>query len=115
MYAIQRIILVAGVTLILLACGGSKAPSEVEIVLKEWAIEPQEITVQAGQVTFTLQNAGNLEHDFKIEEMEGKSELILPQGSGTWEVSLSPGSYSVICSVPGHKEAGMVGTLIVEE
>ncbi len=115
MYAIRRIILVAGITLILFACSGSKAPSEAEIVLKEWAIEPQEITVQAGQVTFTLQNAGNLEHDFKIERIEGKSELILPQGSGTWEVTLPPGSYSVICSVPGHKEAGMIGTLTVKE
>ena len=119
----RGIIVAVIAALVVVACGGAQqtpaapeAPSEVEIVLKEWAIEPQELTVKAGEVTFKVENGGNLEHDFVIEGVEGgKVDLIVPGDSQTLVVNLSPGSYTVICSVPGHKEAGMIGTLTVSK
>ena len=122
MRMIRGIIVAVIAALVVVACGGSQqtpaapeAPSEVEIILKEWAIEPQELTVKAGEVTFKVENGGNLEHDFVIEGTEGKVDVLLPGDTQTLVVNLSPGSYTVICSVPGHKEAGMVGKLTVSK
>jgi len=98
----------------LLAACGPTGPAEVQLTLSEFGISPDDITVPAGEVIFQIQNDGALEHDFVIEGVTGESGLILPGASGTFQVTLSPGTYTIICSVAGHKEAGMVGTLVVQ-
>ncbi len=99
--------------LALAACGGSPAgPARVEITEREWGLEPAAVSVKDGSVTFEVTNAGALEHNFEIEGA-GKIELLLPQESKTLEVKLAAGTYTIMCSLPGHKEAGMVGTLTV--
>ena len=56
-------------------------------------------------------------HDVAIEnsagETIGKTETIT-EGSDSTEVELKPGTYHFYCTVPGHREAGMEGTLIVK-
>jgi len=43
-----------------------------------------------------------------------KSDLLNGGDSTTVTVNLPAGTYTFYCSVPGHKEAGMTGTLVVE-
>jgi len=69
----------------------------------------------AGKVTFDVQNAGKIEHDLAIEGAgaESKTPLIKPGGSAKLTVSLKAGTYTLYCSVPGHRAAGMVAKLTV--
>ena len=104
--AILVILFFASVT----AC--QPAPSQMTVTLKEWGIEPKAMTVKAGKVTFTVKNAGTLEHNFIIQGGD-KVDSIFAAQTKTFEVTLAPGTYVVDCNLSGHKEAGMTATLNV--
>lgn len=57
-------------------------------------------------------NRGTVEHDFTIPSVEGHDVrdkyLVKPGETKTFELELEPGSYEAICTIAGHKEAGMV-------
>jgi len=75
---------------------------------------PSEITIPANtDVEITLINTGVLPHDFTVDEANVK---ITAEGGqqATGTINLPPGTYEFYCSVPGHRESGMVGTLIVQ-
>lgn len=77
--------------------------------------DPLELTIPANtDVTITVTNKGMLQHDFAIEGEDIESALLNNGDSADVVVNLPAGTYKFICTVPGHKEAGMVGTLIVE-
>ena len=74
-------------------------------------------TAKAGKVTIDFTNPQPLTHDVAIEDTSGKTiaktELIA-EGSDSTTANLKPGEYTFYCSVPGHREAGMEGTLTVK-
>jgi plastocyanin len=74
-------------------------------------------TAEAGKVTVNFTNPQPLTHDVAIEDSGGKTigktELIA-EGSDSAAVDLKPGEYTFYCTVPGHREAGMEGTLTVK-
>ncbi|HEX8752165.1 MAG TPA: plastocyanin/azurin family copper-binding protein [Solirubrobacterales bacterium] len=76
-----------------------------------------EATAKAGKVTIDFTNPQPLEHDVAIEsssgEEVGKTELTA-EGSTSTVVNLKPGTYKFFCTVPGHRQAGMEGTLTVK-
>ena len=84
-----------------------QSPSPVEITESEWTIDPKRNEVKAGEVTFVVTNMGNLEHNFVVEGVEETIELILPQDTQSLAVTLSPGTYTLVCDLSGHREAGM--------
>lgn len=65
-------------------------------------------------VVITVTNAGVAIHDFTIEGAGVKSGFVKPGESKAITVNLPPGHYTFFCSVPGHRPAGMVGTLTVK-
>ena len=76
--------------------------------------EPKEITIPANSdVPFTLPNDGAAAHNFSVDEL-GISIDLAPGSTEETVINAPPGTYEYYCNVPGHKEAGMVGTLIVE-
>jgi uncharacterized cupredoxin-like copper-binding protein/mono/diheme cytochrome c family protein len=76
--------------------------------------EPKEITIPANSdVPFTLPNNGAAAHNFSIDEL-GISVDLAPGSTEETVINAPPGTYEYYCDVPGHKEAGMVGTLIVK-
>jgi uncharacterized cupredoxin-like copper-binding protein/mono/diheme cytochrome c family protein len=76
--------------------------------------EPKEVTIPADtDVTFTLPNDGVTVHNFSIDAL-GISVDQPPGETQTAAINAPPGTYEYYCNVPGHKEAGMVGTLVVE-
>ncbi len=95
---------------------GGAAPKVVKVAAKEFAFEPKEVKVKAGQpVRLVLENKGVIEHDIVVEKLGVKTAAIQP--GKTAELTFTPkakGRYPIVCSVPGHKEAGMTGTLVVE-
>ena len=74
-------------------------------------------TTKAGKVTIDFNNPQALTHDVVIEDAQGEdvgaTELIASASDST-TVNLKSGSYTFYCSVPGHREAGMEGTLNVK-
>ena len=77
--------------------------------------EPDRWTTTAGtwtSVTFT--NADPVVHDWMVEGVPNVEAIARPGQTDTLRFVIDrPGEYPVICSVEGHAEAGMVGTLVV--
>lgn len=74
-------------------------------------------TAKAGKVTIDFTNPQAISHDVAIEDTSGETigrTEIIAEGSDSAIVDLKPGEYTFYCSVPGHREAGMEGTLTVE-
>ena len=87
------------------------------MVLREFEFEPRPLKVKAGMVRFRLMNRGSVEHDFAIpslaEHNQHEQHLVKPGEIKTVELELKPGTYEAICTIPGHKESGMVVTVEV--
>lgn len=83
----------------------------------ELAYTTTEASANAGKVTVDFNNPQSLTHDVAIEDSSGKevgkTELI-GEGETSTSVDLKPGTYTYYCTVPGHREAGMEGTLTVK-
>lgn len=77
----------------------------------EWSTN--EITVAPGD-TIQVVNAGVSEHNFVVEELGIEQDLTGEPIEFTIPEDAAPGEYEFICSIPGHAENGMVGTLIIE-
>jgi len=74
-------------------------------------------TAKAGDVTINFTNSSPVPHDVKIEDSSGEEvggTETISEGSESAEVELKPGTYTFFCSVPGHRQAGMEGTLTVK-
>lgn len=95
------------------AAGGG---ATVAVGLSEFKIDPSSIQVPVGQAfTFNITNHGTVPHSFAVD-VAGKSYdsgQVQPGASGSLALpSLSAGSYPAYCSVPGHKDLGMTGTVV---
>lgn len=94
--------------------GGEAATSVTLEATDELAFEPDSINVAADEeVEVTLDCGPNVEHNFLIEGHEGE-EVIADcaageSDSGTFTVEA--GDHTFYCNIPGHREAGMEGTL----
>jgi plastocyanin len=75
------------------------------------------LSAKAGEVTIAFTNEAAIEHDVQIESASGQRVGgVEPFSGGTKNVTLNlkPGTYKFFCSVPGHRQAGMEGTLTVQ-
>lgn len=87
----------------------------VEVTSNDIFFEPKDLTIPANtDVKFVLPNVGAAAHDFSIDAL-GVSIDIPPGQTKEIIVNAPAGTYEFYCNVPGHKQAGMVGTLTVTE
>jgi plastocyanin len=100
--------------------GGGGGSSTVDISTpsgSDLAYDQKDVSASAGQVTVDFKNNESIPHDVAIEDSSGK-ELgatdLVSSGSANTTVNLTPGTYTFFCTVPGHREAGMEGTLTVK-
>jgi plastocyanin len=100
--------------------GGSAGSSSVSIEANpEGNLEfvQKSATAKAGEVTVDFANASPVPHDVAIEDSSGKTlgqTEVINGGSDSTEINLKPGTYTFYCTIPGHREAGMEGTLTVK-
>jgi plastocyanin len=93
----------------------SDAGVAVHVEMGDMYYEPSEITIPADtDVVFTFQNAGFMQHDFFIHEPEVNSGVLAGGQTAEAIVNMPTGTYEFWCTQIGHREAGMIGTLIVE-
>lgn len=117
-------LIVAG-SLMLAACGGDgddagngdgdgAEPSVSVTGTDALAFEPSQLSAEAGSVTVELTAEQAVEHTFVIEEASDAEVVAAAPGeTATGTIELEPGTYTFYCDVPGHREAGMEGTLEV--
>lgn len=137
----RTLFLLSIATLVLAACSGTASNKPVEITLDAAGMgyQPNRIEVIAGQtVRLTFRNNDITDHDFSIieipmasavateeplaghdmghvaEEPELHTAALMGTTSTIEFTPTKPGTYEFFCTVAGHKEAGMVGTLIVK-
>ena len=98
---------------------GSPTSSEsavaVTVEAHDLSFRPRQLEAPAGQpVTLAIHNLGRVVHNLTIDELQ--VQLIASPGETKSEVfaSLKPGTYTFYCSVSGHRQAGMEGTLTVK-
>jgi uncharacterized cupredoxin-like copper-binding protein len=101
--------------------GGSSTPAnaqvvEIDIAQSGFAFTTSSAQAKAGAVELRSKNPQSISHDISLKgngvDVHGK--LVSSGGVSTVTVSdLKPGTYEFYCSVPGHEQAGMKGTLTV--
>lgn len=83
----------------------------------EIAYETTKLSSKPGKVTIDFNNPSSLPHNVAIEdeagEQLGESETVA-KGETSVSAELAPGTYHYYCTIPGHREAGMEGTLTVK-
>lgn len=84
----------------------------VQVQEKEYKITLATHTVRHGAVTFVVKNGGKIPHDLSIQGGKHTSS-IGPGKTAKLTVTLKKGSYTLYCSVPGHRQLGMVAKLSV--
>ncbi len=111
---------------LLTACGGGAGGTggtgSLAIEMGDLYFKPNTLTAKPGQtLQITLDNRGSLEHNFVLYDLDGQTVLFEKdaiQPGQKANISLKapekPGAYQYVCTVPGHKEGGMVGTLTVQ-
>jgi cytochrome c oxidase subunit 2 len=86
---------------------------EIDVDATSFEFGPPEIDIRAGEDVAIVLSADDIEHDFVIDELDTH----ISAGPGeTAEGGLrvdEAGRYTFYCSVSGHREAGMEGTLVV--
>ena len=110
----------------------TQAPSKVAVVLSEWKVVPSVAKVRAGKVTFSVRNAGAIEHELVVLRTDshhhaltvkkavavetgrqGEIPKIVPGQVRSLTLSLKPGKYVLICNLLGHYRAGQFAALRV--
>lgn len=118
--------------LLLSSCSGANAATtNINVILTDFAYSPTQFTVPAGQeINVDATNNGAVIHNFIImnlgttvgteytadDDANVYWKLEVPTGGSTtasFTAPTEPGEYEVVCSTPGHVQAGMVGTLTV--
>jgi uncharacterized cupredoxin-like copper-binding protein len=98
--------------------GAAASSHTIKVQEKEFSIDlPALKTLTAGKYTFDVTNAGKIPHDLAIEggKIAGpsKTPTIAAGKTATLTVSLEKGSYTLYCTIPGHRGLGMLAKLAV--
>jgi len=104
--------------------GGSNGSSNgapagsTTVTAMDFQFKPRAISVTSGKVVFFLVNNGPSAHDMVVADSTGKavarSSLVQSGDTFTFTIdNLPPGNYIYYCDMPGHRAAGMQGTLTV--
>ena len=73
------------------------------------------LSAKPGEVTITMDNPSDIPHNVKIDVPDAKEGETVGKGEkSVASADLKTGEYQFYCGVPGHREAGMEGTLTVK-
>jgi uncharacterized cupredoxin-like copper-binding protein len=99
------------------ATPAAASTASLAVIATEWRFDPATLHLRAGQfMTLSVTNGGSELHTFTVPKLRIDTGSLEP--GATRELTLTapaePGRYDVLCTFPGHEEAGMIGRLLVE-
>lgn len=96
--------------------GAASTTLQLEASKTALAFDTTELEAKAGEVTIDFTNPSAIAHNVAIEQngKELTSFEPIAESKESETANLKPGTYTFFCSVPGHREAGMEGTLVVK-
>jgi plastocyanin len=98
------------------ACAATPAPQPMAaatVATYEMCFAPDALTIPANtDVTLTVANRGRLPHTFTVDALR-VNVVVGPGQTKRVTTHAKPGTYQFYDGVPGHREAGLVGTLTV--
>jgi uncharacterized cupredoxin-like copper-binding protein len=94
--------------------GSATTVLNVSASASELAFVPNTLSAPAGRVMIRMSNPSQLQHSVALA-VAGVAPGPVVGNGGVSEVvaNLAPGTYTFYCTVPGHRDAGMTGTLTV--
>jgi plastocyanin len=95
---------------------GSAVTLQLAASPTEIAYDKKSLSSRPGEVTIEFDNPAAIEHDVAIEQdgEEIAASDLITEGKTSVSADLAAGTYRFLCTVPGHAEAGMEGTLTVK-
>jgi plastocyanin len=90
-----------------------RQPGDFDVTMRDTEFHPADLTVDAGTVGVVVSNDDLFWHTLSIDELG--VDLRVPTG-GTRRIELTgvaPGTYEIVCIIPGHESLGMTGELTV--
>lgn len=120
--AVASALVVIAAALAVTACGGGGSNAQtcggvqgaVLVKMSEYKFDPSTVKVKSGKSTICLANTGSMTHDMAVMQsgsVVAKSDEVGAGDSSRFAVDLKPGTYQIECTLPGHAQAGMKGTL----
>jgi nitrite reductase (NO-forming) len=124
---ITRLAVIAALPMVMSACAddgndaaiasGAAAPSTgelspgtvVDFHATEFSFAPMELTAEPGAYTGRLINDGTIAHDIRFAD--GEAIVANPGETVEFDFTVPEGGVQFFCSIPGHEDAGMVGTI----
>jgi uncharacterized cupredoxin-like copper-binding protein len=122
-----------GVSLVSLA--GCGAPGPINVTMSDYAFKLSGNTAKEGKVTFKIVNSGAVTHEMVVEKTDLSADKLPQSADGTIDeekltsmgeqgdietgktvdltLDMHPGTYMIICNLPGHFKNGMYTTLTV--
>ncbi len=92
--------------------------SSVKLIALEFRFAPNKLSIASGATIFVVTNQGYIEHNFVVENEAKKKvaeiAIIAPGETAQVSATLQTGTYAILCTLPGHKEAGMIASLQVQ-
>lgn len=116
-------------SLVALAACGDDGPTTVDAGTYDLLVRAEDIdfdadayTVRAGEISVGYVDDGNLVHNLVVRDAAGddipiaggddEGKLVVTAGRlAEGSVMLAPGTYTLVCTLPAHEEAGMRATL----
>lgn len=85
------------------------------LVAGRYTFDQAKLRARVGEtIALRLENTDTMVHSFDIDAFDVHVSLPTSTPALAIFTATTPGSYTFYCRIPGHAEAGMVGTLIVE-
>src|SRR5262245_31820350 len=87
---------------------------ELVVKAKSFSYDPEAITVSVGTTEDVVLHSEDVTHDFTVAEL---GIHVSAAGGKTTRHPVTfdkPGTYTFFCSIAGHREAGMKGTLVIK-
>lgn len=86
---------------------------EIEMTARSFEFDPDEIRASVGENLAVVLTSEDIEHDFQIDELDAHVSVGPGDTNTGGFTATEAGRYTYWCTVSGHREAGMEGTLIV--